>query len=85
MALQPFVGPSKLFQFFDVFTHSVGLLERGISWPQGHYLHTEQLEQSKRTQTSMPRIGFEPTISVLERAKAGNALDCAATVIGPKL
>jgi hypothetical protein len=30
----------------------------------------------------MPRAGFEPTIPVLERAKAVHALDRAATVIG---
>jgi hypothetical protein len=35
-----------------------------------------------RTQTSMPPVGFEPTISVLERAKTVRALDRAATAIG---
>jgi hypothetical protein len=30
----------------------------------------------------MPSMGFEPTISVLERAKTVHALDRAATVIG---
>jgi hypothetical protein len=30
----------------------------------------------------MPRLGFEPTIPVLERAKTVHALDRAATVIG---
>jgi hypothetical protein len=30
----------------------------------------------------MPRVRFEPTISVFERAKAVHALDRAATVIG---
>jgi hypothetical protein len=30
----------------------------------------------------MPRVGFEPTIQVLERAKTVHALDGAATVIG---
>jgi hypothetical protein len=30
----------------------------------------------------MPRVGFEPTIPVFERAKTVNALDRAATVIG---
>jgi hypothetical protein len=38
--------------------------------------------QNKRTQTSMPRVEFEPTIPVFERAKTVHALDCAATVIG---
>jgi hypothetical protein len=30
----------------------------------------------------MPRVGFEPTILVLEQLKTFLALDCAATVIG---
>jgi hypothetical protein len=34
------------------------------------------------TQTSMPRVGFEPTIPAFERAKTIHALDRAATVIG---
>jgi hypothetical protein len=33
-------------------------------------------------QTSMPRVEFEPTIPVFERAKTVHALDRAATVIG---
>jgi hypothetical protein len=38
--------------------------------------------QNKLTQTSMPRVGFEPAIPVFERAKTVHALDRAATVIG---
>jgi hypothetical protein len=38
--------------------------------------------KNKGTQTSMPRLGFEPTIPVFERAKAVHALDRAATMIG---
>jgi hypothetical protein len=38
--------------------------------------------QNKRTQTSMPRVGFEPTIPVFERAKTVHALDRAVTPIG---
>jgi hypothetical protein len=30
----------------------------------------------------MPRVGFEPTITVLERAKTVHALDRATIVIG---
>jgi hypothetical protein len=33
----------------------------------------------------MPRVGFEPTISVFVRAKTVHALDCAAIVIGIKI
>jgi hypothetical protein len=71
-----------LFQFLDLFTQSVGFLGRGIRPFQGRYLHTGQHKQNKRTQTSMPLVGFEPTIPVFERAKAVHALDRAATVIG---
>jgi hypothetical protein len=35
-----------------------------------------------RTQTSIPPVGFDPTISVLERAKTVRALDRATTAIG---
>jgi hypothetical protein len=38
--------------------------------------------QNKRTQTSLPRVGLEPTNPVFERAKNVHALDRAATVIG---
>jgi hypothetical protein len=38
--------------------------------------------QNKRTQTSTPRVGLEPTIPVFEQAKAVHALDRAATAIG---
>jgi hypothetical protein len=31
----------------------------------------------------MPHVGFEPTITVFERAKTVDVLDRAATVIGP--
>jgi hypothetical protein len=38
--------------------------------------------QNKLTQTCLPPVGFEPTISVLERAKTVHGLDLAVTVIG---
>jgi hypothetical protein len=50
---------------------------------QGRYLHTQH-EQNKRTQTSMPLVGFEPTISVFERGKEVYALDRVATVSGER-
>jgi hypothetical protein len=82
MALQPFFGPWPLFQFFDLFTQSVGLLEQRITPWQGRYLHTGQHKQNKRTQTSLPQVGFELTNPVFEWAKTVYALDRAATVIG---
>jgi hypothetical protein len=44
--------------------------------------HRTAQTQNKRTQTSMPRVGFEPTIAVFERAKTVHSLDRAATVVG---
>jgi hypothetical protein len=35
--------------------------------------------QNKRTQTSMPQVGFEHIIPVLERSKTFRATDCATT------
>jgi hypothetical protein len=44
--------------------------------------HRTTQTQNKRTQTSMPRMRFEPTTPVFERRKTVHALDRAATVIG---
>jgi hypothetical protein len=44
-------------------------------------IHRATQTQNKRTQTSMPQVGFELTISVFERAKTVHVLDSAATVI----
>jgi hypothetical protein len=38
--------------------------------------------QNKRAHTSMPKMGFEPTIPVFELQKTVHALDGAAAVIG---
>jgi hypothetical protein len=51
----------------------VGLFGLGISPSQGRYLHRV---------TSMPRVEFEPTAPVCERAKKVHYLDRVATVIG---
>jgi hypothetical protein len=52
--------------------------------PDARSLPTHRTTQThnKRTQTSMPWVGFEPTIPVFERPKAFHALGRAATVIG---
>jgi hypothetical protein len=64
---------------FLILRHSVGLLGRVISPSQGRYLIQTH---NKHKQTSMHRVGFEPTIPGLERAKTVHGLDRAATVIG---
>jgi hypothetical protein len=53
----------------------VGLLGRGIGPTQGLYPHTGQHNTEKRGHTSMPRVGFEPTIPVFERQKTVRASD----------
>jgi FAD synthase len=58
--------------------HSVILLGRVISPSQGRYLTQTQ---NKHKQTSMPQVGFEPTIATFERAKKIHVLDRVATVI----
>jgi hypothetical protein len=65
-------------QFLNL-RHSVGLPGRVISPLQGRYLTQTQ---NKHKQTSMPRVGFEPTIPAFERAKTVQALERAAAVIG---
>jgi hypothetical protein len=77
MALQPFVGPWPLFSCVVFFTQTVGLLGRGISPSQGRYLHTGQLKQNKRTQTSMALSEIRNP-----RSERSSALDRASTVIG---
>jgi hypothetical protein len=63
----------------------VGLLGRGDQ-PDERPLPTHRTTQiwNKRTQIPMPRVGFEPTTPVFDRAKTIYALDRAATVVGRK-
>jgi hypothetical protein len=44
--------------------------------------HRTKQTQNKRTQTYMPRVGFEATISEFELVKTVHALERAATQIG---
>jgi hypothetical protein len=45
------------------------------------FTHRKTETQNKRTQTSMPRVEFEPMTQEFERAKTVHALYLAATVI----
>jgi hypothetical protein len=61
----------------------IGLLGRGHNPSQGLYLqHRTTRTQNKSIQASMPRVGFETTTPVFERAKTVHGLDRAATVVG---
>jgi hypothetical protein len=44
--------------------------------------YTEQHEYRINAETSIPRVEFEPTTTVFERAKTVHALDRAVSVIG---
>jgi hypothetical protein len=59
------LGLGRLFLISRSCTQLVGLLGRGISPLQGLCLHTGQHKHRENTQTSMPRVGFESTISSL--------------------
>jgi hypothetical protein len=77
MPLQPSVGPRPLLQFLDPIHSRQDSLDGGSARRKA-----ATYTQNKRTQTSMPLVGFEPTIPALERAKTVHALELAATVIG---
>jgi hypothetical protein len=72
-----------LFLSFMIILQMAGLLGRVISSSQDLYLNTGQHKHRINTythQTSIPYVGFEPTVPVSERAKAVHALDRSATV-----
>jgi hypothetical protein len=81
MALLPFVGPWPLFSFLIFYTD--GRTPWTGDQPVARPLPTRRTTQTqnKRTQASMPRMGFEPIAPVFERAKTIHALDRAANVI----
>jgi hypothetical protein len=60
----PLLDLGRFFSFL-ISIQLVGLLGGGISMSQSSYLHTEQHKQNKRAQTSMPQVGFQPTIPCL--------------------
>jgi hypothetical protein len=81
----PLLGLDLFFSFLIFYT--VGRTpwtgDRPVAGPLS--AHGPAQMQNKFTQTSMPQVGFEPTIAVFERAKTVHALDRGATVIGKKL
>jgi hypothetical protein len=80
MALQLLVGPWPLFQFRNpIHDRTLWTEDQPVARPLPTHRTTQT--QNKRTQTSMPRVGFETTTPVFERAKTVHALDRAAAVI----
>jgi hypothetical protein len=71
------LDPGLWFFSFMIILRTVGLLGRVISSSQGRYLNTGQHKHRIKTytcQTSMPCVGFEPTIPASERAKTVHGL-----------
>jgi hypothetical protein len=81
------VGPWPLIFSFIIILQTVGLLGRVISSSQGFYLNIGQHKHRINTytyQTSLPYVGFEPTIPASEPAKIVHSLNRSATVTGWK-
>jgi hypothetical protein len=72
-------GPWLLFQFINLYT--VGRTPWRGDQPIARPLRAHRTIQThkKRTQTSVPREGFETTIPMFEREKTVHALDRSAT------
>jgi hypothetical protein len=82
MTLHLFVGLWPLLQFRNLL-YTVGRTPWMSDQPIARPLpaHRSAQTHNKRTQTSMPKVGFEPTIPLFER-KTVHALDRAATATG---
>jgi hypothetical protein len=81
-ALPAHSGPWPLIQFRNHFSQTAGFLGRVISPPQGRYLNTglhKHRINAYTQQTSVPWVGFEPTIPASEQAERVHGLDRAAT------
>jgi hypothetical protein len=78
-------SPLDLGRFFSfLIQYTVGSTPWTGDQPVARQLPTHRTTQTQneRTQTSMPRVGFEPMTPVFERAKTVHASDRVATVIG---
>jgi hypothetical protein len=75
-------GTWPIFMFFNPYTVC------RIPWTGDQHIarslliHKTTQIQNKCTHISMPRVWFEPTVTVLERAQTVHALDLVAIVIG---
>jgi hypothetical protein len=75
-------GPQSLFQFPNIYTIGRTLWTGDQPFARPLPTHRTTQTQNKRTETSIPQAGFEPTTPVFEQAKTVHALERAATVIG---
>jgi hypothetical protein len=78
----PFVGSRPISQVLDLLHRGYDSLDGGsVRCKAATCTHRTAQTQNKRTQTSMPQVGFEPTIPAFELDKTVSALVRAATVI----
>jgi hypothetical protein len=82
IALHPFVTPWPLVQFLIFYTvdRSPSTGNQSVARPLP--AHRTAQTHNKRTQTSMHRVKFEPTISLFEWPQTVHVADRAATVAG---
>jgi hypothetical protein len=78
MAVQPFVAPLPLFQFLNHI--QVGRNPWTGDQPAARPLPTYRTAQTQNKRTQTPRVGFEHTTTMFERAKTVHAI----TVMGEK-
>jgi hypothetical protein len=76
---------SRFFQFLNPYTDGRTPWTGDRSFARPLLIHKTKQTENKRTQTSKPLAGFEPTIPVFKLAKMVHALDRVATVIGATL
>jgi hypothetical protein len=79
MALQPLWTLATFSSFLILYTDGRTPWTGDQSFARPLPTHRTAQTQNKRTQTSMFRVGFEPTIPVFKRAKSVHALYRAAT------
>jgi hypothetical protein len=82
MALQPFVGPWLFVFFLNFYTVDRSFLTGDHPIARSLPAYRTEQKKNKRTQTSMPQVGFKPTTPVFEQTKTVHTLDRAATLIG---
>jgi hypothetical protein len=76
------VDLARFFSFL-ICTQSVDFVDVGSDRCKAATYTQNNTKQNKRTQISMPGVGFELTIPVFELARTVHALDRAANVISP--
>jgi hypothetical protein len=77
----PLLGFGRFFSFLILYKVGRTLWTGDLLVARPLSIHRTAQTQNKRTQTSIPQVGFEPMIPVFERAKTIHTLDRTATMI----